>query len=85
MKEESAEDGKTKVFCVRLPLALAERFQRLKHQHAHSRVPSSELLLEAVKLYIDHAECFGLDENLVVKEPPLDYNVKHIKGGHRQK
>lgn len=68
-------DGKTKVYSVRIPLDLDERLQRIKQEQAHKRVPNAEFLVEAVRLYIEHAERFGIDDNLLVKEPIAGYTI----------
>lgn len=72
-------EGKTRVYSVRLPLDLNDRLQRVKEEQAHKRVPNAELLLEAVKLYVDHAERYGIDDNLMVKEPIDPYQRKPLK------
>lgn len=66
-------EGKTKVYSVRIPLDLDERLQRIKQEQAHKRVPNAEFLVEAIRLYIEHAERFGIDDNLLVKEPISGY------------
>ena len=69
-------EGKTKNFSFRLPSDLAQRLEHVKLDQAHKRVPNSEFLVEAVRLYLDHAERFGIDDNLVVNEPERVYELK---------
>ncbi len=71
-----AMEGKTKIFSFRVPADLAGRLERIKLEQAHKRVPNSEFLVEAVRLYVEHAEQFGIDDNLMVNEPDRPYNVK---------
>lgn len=61
-------EEKTKNFSFRVPIELSDRFDKIKNEQAHSRVPNSELLVEAVRLYVDLAERYGIDENLIVKQ-----------------
>ena len=76
-----AMDGKTRVYSVRLPLDLNDRLQKIKSEQAHKKVPNSEFLLEAVRLYVEHAERYGIDGDLVVKEPESSYVAKPLKKG----
>lgn len=69
-------EGKPKNFSFRLPADLAHRLEQVKVDQAHKRIPNSEFLVEAVRLYLDHAERFGIDDNLVVKEPDEVYESK---------
>lgn len=69
-------EGKSRVYSVRVPIDLDERLQRIKEEQAHKRVPNAELLVEAIRLYVEHAERYGIDDNLVVKEPALPYPIK---------
>lgn len=60
--------GKPHVYSVRLTQELNDRLQRIKAEQAHKRVPNSEFLEEAVKLYVALAESFGIDENLMIPQ-----------------
>lgn len=77
-------EAKTKVYSVRIPLDLDQRLQRLKIEQAHKRVPNAEFLVEAIRLYIDHAERFGIDDNLIVREPIAEYKAERSKGGNKK-
>jgi len=72
-------EGKTRVYSVRVPLDLDARLQRIRIEQAHIKLSVSGFLLEAVKLYVDHAERFGIDDNLVVREPIEPYQRKPLK------
>lgn len=63
-----AEKHSTEVFSVRMSPELVQRFYEIKRKHAHLRVPNTEMILEAIKLYLDLAEQRGLREDLTV--PP---------------
>ncbi len=60
------QDGKTVVYSVRVPVDLDERFLSVRNRQAHKKVPISEFLLEAVRLYVGLAESFGINEDLQI-------------------
>lgn len=59
---------KTHSESVRIPIAIWERLQRIKEEQAHKQVPTSRFLQEAIRLYVELADSFGIDENLMIKE-----------------
>lgn len=69
-------DGKTVVYSVRIPVDLNDRFTCVRDEQAHKKVPSSELLLEAVRLYVELAESFGIDEDLRIKKAIGSYRYE---------
>lgn len=72
----SATMAKTKPISFRIPIDLYERLQKVKCEQAHPRLQDTEFLLQATRLYVEHAERFGIDDNLAVKEPGSSYEVK---------
>lgn len=68
--------GKTKNYSARVPIDLAERLDKIKLEQAHKLVSDSAFLIEAVRLYVEHAEKYGIDDNLTVNEPDRPYEVK---------
>lgn len=68
-------DGKTHSASTRIPIDLYERLQRVKTEQAHKQISDSKFLVEAVRLYVEHAERFGIDDDLVVREPLVPYIV----------
>lgn len=68
--------GTTKNYSARVPLDLAERLEKIKLEQAHKLVSDSAFLIEAVRFYVDHAEKFGIDDNLTVNEPDRPYDIK---------
>jgi len=75
--------GKTKNYSARVPMDLAERLEKIKLEQAHKLISDSAFLVEAVRLYVDHAERFGIDDNLAVNEPDRPYDVKKSSHGPR--
>lgn len=71
------KNGKSRPTAFRVPFDLLQRFQALKLRDAHKRVHDSDLLLEALLLYVKLGERFGLDEDL---RPICEYQ-KALKGG----
>lgn len=61
-------DVKTHSASVRIPADLFERLERIKGEQAHKRVPNSEFLVEAVRLYVELAESFGINDDLQIRE-----------------
>lgn len=72
-------NAKTHVASVRLPDDLFARLQRIKQEQAHKKIPNSEFLVEAVKLYVKLAESCGIDDNLMVKEKSGSYAGQKIR------
>jgi len=56
-------DGKTVQIGFRIPTDLFKAIQQLK-QLAHPRINSTEFYCEALKLYVELGERFGLDKDL---------------------
>ena len=77
-------EAKTQPMSVRLPLDLFDRFMAIKTKQAHKRVPNSEFLLEAVRLYVVLGEHFGIDENLMVSQPIGPYKPAAKKASDRK-
>lgn len=62
-KTNPPPDGKTVQIGFRIPTELYKALQQLK-QLAHPRLNSTELYVEALKLYVELGERFGLDKDL---------------------
>lgn len=60
----------SRVYSVRATDELAERFEKLKREQAHQAIPPTKLLLEALRLYVELGEAYGLDQDLRVNLPP---------------
>jgi len=82
---------KTKTLSARVLPEFFERFQSIKHTQTHPRVPDSDLVIEAIRLYLLLAEEFGIDrETCMVKksigryQPRLTHDLpsKSKKGDH---
>lgn len=68
----SEDVGKSKPTGVRIPIDLFDRLEHVKSKQAHKRVPNSELFIEAIRLYVEMAEKYGLDEDLRPKCPKTE-------------
>jgi len=71
-------DAKTHSASVRIPADLFDRLEKIKGEQAHKRVPNSEFLVEAVRLYVELAETFGINDDLQIKETIGSYRPAHI-------
>jgi len=88
---ETPKQVKTKTLSARLLPEFYERFQAIKHTQTHPRVPDSDLVIEALRLYVLLAEEFGIDrDTYMIKKsigryhplPARDLHRKSKKGDH---